>query len=155
MAQHFYELDLDSNGLLACEESVWIRNSSENSTSPNGDCSQAAGYLLAQNITIDDLYHGNTLITSAFLENYGLYVHHGNNMNGALGAYTNSEATALEDWVYNGGRMLFIGFHSTQEACEASNSIPYQFGLPATATTILGMAPPTHLSTTLLPTALA
>jgi hypothetical protein len=126
---NFYEQDLDSNGLLACEESMWIRNSSSNSTSPNGACSQAAGYLLAQSITIDDLYHGNTQITSSLLENYGLYVHHGNNMNGALGAYTNSEATAIEDWVYNGGRMLFIGFHSTQEACESSNSIPYQFGV--------------------------
>ena len=25
--------------------------------------------------------------------------------------------------------MLFMGYHSTQEACEASNSIPYQFGV--------------------------
>ena len=85
--------------------------------------------LLIDGITIHDEYHGNTIITSALLENFGLYVHHGNNMNGALGAYTNSEATALEDWVYNGGRMLFMGYHSTQEACEASNSIPYQFGV--------------------------
>ena len=126
---NFYELDLDNNGLLACEESLWIRNSSSNSTSPNGACSQAAGFLLNDGITIHDEYHGNTIITSALLENFGLYVHHGNNMNGALGAYTNSEATALEDWVYNGGRMLFMGYHSTQEACEASNSIPYQFGV--------------------------
>ena len=127
---NFYELDLDNDGLLACEESVWIRNSASNSTSPYGACSQAAGYLLNQKgLTVNDMYHGNTPITSAFLENFGLYVHHGNNMNGALGAYTNSEATALEDWVYNGGRLLFIGFHSTQEACEASNSIPFQFGV--------------------------
>lgn len=127
---NFYELDLDSNGLLACEESIWIRNSSANSTSPYGACSQAANYLINDYaMTIHDEYHGNTIITSGLLENFGLYVHHGNNMNGALGAYTNSEATALEDWVYNGGRLLFIGFHSTEEACEASNSIPYQFGV--------------------------
>ena len=25
--------------------------------------------------------------------------------------------------------MLFIGYHSTEDACEASNSIPYQFGV--------------------------
>ena len=126
---NFYELDLDGNGLLACQESIWIRNSASNSTSPYGSCSQAASYLLNAGVTVHDMYHGNTVVTSALLENYGLYVHHGNNMNGALGAYTNSEATALEDWVYNGGRLLFIGFHSTQEACEASNSIPYQFGV--------------------------
>ncbi len=131
---NFYELDLDNNGLLACEESLWIRNSSSNSTSPNGACSEAAGYLLTDGITIEDAYHGNTIITSALLENYGLYVHHGNNLNGALGAYTNSEATAIEDWVYNGGRMLFIGYHSTQTACEASNSIPYQFGVSCDST---------------------
>ena len=126
---NFYELDLDSNNLLACEESIWIRNSASNATSPNGACSQAAGHLLNEGVTIHDTYHGNTVITSGLLENFGLYVHHGNNMNGALGAYTNSEATAIEDWVYNGGRMLFIGYHSTEEACESSNSIPYQFGV--------------------------
>ena len=131
---NFYELDLDNNGLLACEESLWIRNSASNSTSPNGACSQAAGYLLSDGMTIHDEYHGNTIITSALLENFGLYVHHGNNINGALGAYTNSEATALEDWVYNGGRMLFMGYHSTQTACEASNSIPYQFGVSCDST---------------------
>jgi hypothetical protein len=131
---NFYELDLDNNGLLACEESLWIRNSSSNSTSPNGACSQAAGYLLNDGITIHDEYHGNTIITSALLENFGLYVHHGNNIDGSLGAYTNSEATAIEDWVYNGGRMLFIGYHSTQPACEASNSIPYQFGVSCDST---------------------
>ncbi len=131
---NFYELDLDNNGLLACEESIWIRNSSSNSTSPNGACSQAAGYLLNDGITIHDEYHGNTIITSALLENFGLYVHHGNNLNGSLGAYTNSEATAIEDWVYNGGRMLFMGYHSTVTACEASNSIPYQFGVSCDST---------------------
>ena len=131
---NFYELDLDANGLLACEESLWMRNSSSNATSPNGACSQAAGYLLSDGVTIHDEYHGNTPITSSLLENFGLYVHHGNNMNGALGAYTNSEATAIEDWVYNGGRMLFMGYHSTQEACESSNSIPYQFGVSCDST---------------------
>ena len=126
---NFYELDLDSNGKLACEESVWMRNSSSNSTSPYGASSQSASYLLNQGVTVWDVYHGNQPVTSAYLENFGLYVHHGNNMNGSLGAYTNSEATAIADWVYEGGRMLFIGFHSTEDACEASNSIPYQFGV--------------------------
>ncbi|MEC7983599.1 MAG: putative metal-binding motif-containing protein [Myxococcota bacterium] len=131
---NFYELDLDNNNLLACEESLWMRNSSTNSTSPNGACSQAASYLSGYNVTIHDEYHGNHTVTSSLLENFGLYVHHGNNMNGALGAYTNAEATAIADWVYNGGRMLLIGFHSTQDACEASNSIPYQFGVSCDST---------------------
>ena len=121
---NFYELDLDSNGYLACQESMWMRNSSSSATGPFGSFSQAASYLTNQNITIADLYHGNTPITPELLENVGLYVHHGNNMNGALGAYTNAEASALEQWVFNGGRMLFMGYHSTEDACESSNSIP-------------------------------
>ena len=125
---NFYERDLDGNGLLACEESVWFRNSSTNSTSPMGECSQAAGYLLAYNITIQEYYHANNAVTSSLLQDYGLYVHHGNNTNGAIGAYTNAEAYALQDWVYNGGRMLYIGYHSNQ-LCDIANSIPSQFGV--------------------------
>jgi hypothetical protein len=130
---NFYELDLDNNGLLACQESMWMRNSSSSATGPFGSFSQAASYLTNQNITIADLYHGDFTITPELLENIGLYVHHGNNMNGALGAYTNAEASALEQWVYHGGRMLFMGYHSTEDACESSNSIPYQFGVSCDA----------------------
>ncbi|MBM74804.1 MAG: hypothetical protein CMK59_05350 [Proteobacteria bacterium] len=131
---NFYELDYDNNGLLACEESIWMRNSSSSNTGPYGSFSEAASYLIDQNITVADLYHGNVPVTPQLLENVGLYVHHGNNMNGALGAYTNAEASALEDWVFNGGRMLFMGYHSTEDACESTNSIPFQFGVSCDST---------------------
>ena len=44
---NFYEEDINGNGLLACEESVWFRNSSSNPTNPTGAFSQAAGLLEA------------------------------------------------------------------------------------------------------------
>jgi hypothetical protein len=124
---NFYEQDLDGNGLLACEESVWFRNNSNNPTNPNGDCSQAAGHLTSGGITIQQYYHGNNSVTPSLLQDYGLYVHHGSNNSGAARAYTNAEASALEDWVYNGGRLLYIGYNSHTQ-CDIADSIPSQFG---------------------------
>ena len=125
---NFYEEDLDGNGLMACQESVWFRNDASNLTNPYGACSQAADLLLAQNITIQQYYHGNNTVTSSLLQHYGLYVHHGRNVNGAVAAYTNAEAYALQDWVYNGGRLLYIGYSSNQ-LCDIADSLPSQFGL--------------------------
>ena len=126
---NFYELDLDGNGLLACQESIWVRNTSNYTVNPVGNCSQAGDLLLDKNMTITQYYHGNTSITSALLENYGLYVHHGNNQNGALGAYTNAEANVLQNWVYDGGRMLIIGHSAVPDPCVIADSFPSQFGI--------------------------
>ena len=128
---NFYESDLDGDGLLACEESVWFRNSSSNNTDPNGGSSQAASYLLNAGISIEQFYHGNNAVTASLLQGFGLYVHHGSNPSGAARAYTNAEANALENWVYNGGRLLYIG-HSSHTACHIADSLPSQFGFSCT-----------------------
>ena len=129
---NFYEQDLDGNGFLACQESVWFRNSSSNSTDPMGACSQAAGYLSNQGLTINQYYHGNNTVTASLLQDFGLYIHHGANSSGAIRAYTNAEAYALADWVYQGGRLLYIGYNSHTN-CDIADSIPSQFGFSCTS----------------------
>ena len=127
---NFYEQDLDGNGLMACEESVWFRNATANPTDPNGSCSQAAGLLQNLGVSIQQYYHGNNGITASLLQDYGLYVHHGTTP-GASRAYTNAEAYALAEWVYNGGRLLYIGYHAHTE-CHIADSLPSPFGFSCT-----------------------
>ena len=128
---NFYELDLDNNGALACEESVWFRNSTNNPTNPNGNTSQSAALLTNLGVSINQYYHGNNFITPSLLEDYGLFVHHGRNPEGAIRAYTNAEAGALKDWVYNGGRLLYMG-NRYVTSCDIADSIPSQFGFSCT-----------------------
>ena len=65
------ELDLDNNGLLACQESIWVRNTPNYTVNPYGNCSQAGDLLLNQNVTITQYYHGNTAITPTLLKTTG------------------------------------------------------------------------------------
>ncbi|MEC7985444.1 MAG: putative metal-binding motif-containing protein, partial [Myxococcota bacterium] len=126
---NFYEQDLNSDGELACETSRWVRNNFANNTSPYSASSESADLLLSMGITISEAYHAHTSINQALLENTGLYIHHGRNSNGAIGAYTNAEANAIRTWVYDGGRMLYIGYDSSHGACEIADSLPSQFGV--------------------------
>ena len=127
----FYEQDLNSDGLLACEQSVWIRNSSSNPTNPNGASSQAGAMLQNYGVNISQYNHANNFITLSLLQDYGLYVHHGHNPQGAIRAYTNAEAGALDAWVQQGGRFLFIGYHD-ENSCNIADSLPAAFGLTCT-----------------------
>ena len=129
--QTFYEADIDNNGELACEASVWMRNSSNNPTNPFNQTSQAAGYLQNFGVSISQYNHANNFVTGSFLQHFGLYIHHGNNPDGAIRAYTNAEAGALDNWVYDGGRFLYIG-HRSENDCDIADSLPAGFGLTCT-----------------------
>ena len=129
----FYEQDLDGDGSLACEESLWVRNHTNNPTNPNGNTSQAAGILTSYGVGISQNYLGNTTITASLLENYGVYVHHGRNTIGSLGAYSNAEANAISNWVYGGGRFLFMDFRNAEYPCEVADSLPAAFGITCNA----------------------
>ena len=82
-------------------------------------------------MTIGQYNHANNAVTASLLQDYGLYVHHGKNPDGAIRAYTNAEAYALQDWVFNGGRLLYMGHH-TDPSCDIIDSIPSQFGFSCT-----------------------
>jgi len=127
----FYEEDLDNDGLLACEQSVWVRNSSQNPINPDGNGSQAGDILKNLGVTVTQYNHANNFITISLLQDYGLYIHHGKNPNGAIRAYTNAEAGALDAWVQSGGRFLYIGFHNESD-CDIADSLPAGFGLSCT-----------------------
>jgi len=129
----FYELDLDGDGKLGCERSVWVRNASNNPTNPNGNLSQAANYLTNAGLSINQRNLGNLTITSSYLQDFGVYVHHGRNTIGSLGAYSNAEAFALSEWVYGGGRYLFIDYHNAEYPCEVGDSLPAAFGITCSA----------------------
>ena len=131
----FYESDLDNDGQLACEASIWMRNSNNNPTNPNNQTSQAANYLQNLGLSITQYNHANNFVTSSFLQDFGLYVHHGNNPDGAIRAYTNAEAGALDSWVQGGGRFIYIG-HRSQNDCDIADSLPAGFGLTCTPNNI-------------------
>ena len=79
-------------------------------------------------LTIHQYNHANNSITLSLLQNYGLFVHHGANPDGAIRAYTNAEASAIATWVHNGGRFLYIGYN-TNNNCDITDSLPAPFGL--------------------------
>ena len=94
-------------------------------------------------------------MTGSFLQDFGLYVHHGNNPSGAIRAYTNAEAGALDTWVLGGGRFLYIG-HRSQNDCDIADSLPAGFGLTCTPNNInwsgsasFGASHPTNSLTTI------
>lgn len=128
---NFYEEDLNNDGLLACEQSIWMRNSSQNPINPMGNGSQAGTLLMNRGVDIDQYNHANNFVTVSLLQDYGLYVHHGRNPDGAIRAYTNAEAGALDAWVSSGGRFLYIGFHN-ESNCDIADSLPASFGLSCT-----------------------
>ena len=72
---------------------------------------------------------GSVTIAQPLLEKFGVYVHHGRNTIGSLGAYSNAEANALANWVYGGGRFLFIDYHTAEYPCEVGDSLPASFGI--------------------------
>lgn len=124
----FYESDLDNDGQMACEASIWMRNNSNNPTNPTNQTSQAGNHLQNLGLSISQYNHANNFVTGSFLQDFGLYVHHGNNPSGAIRAYTNAEAGALDNWVFSGGRFLYIG-HRSQNDCDIADSLPAGFGL--------------------------
>ena len=129
----FYEQDLDGDGALACEASIWVRNGANNPTNPNNQTSQASSIISNMGVSITQQNLGNIIITPSFLENFGVYVHHGQNTIGSLGAYSNAEAYSISNWVYEGGRYLFIDYHVAEYPCEVIDSLPAAFGVTCSA----------------------
>ena len=124
------EDDGDSNSLYACEEVVWLRTDSANNNSPTYTSrlgsSQAAALLTSLGPTIDTARLSSDGLSSSWLDHVGIVVLVGQSSDGALSA---TQAADLEAWVDDGGSLVFVGYHSTQAACDMVDSLPAAWGI--------------------------
>ncbi|MFH1465770.1 MAG: putative metal-binding motif-containing protein [Pseudomonadota bacterium] len=140
------EEDGDGDGLLACEDSLWLATDGAINNTPSSSgrygSSQAAALLAAWGVSFDEARHSSATLTASLLEDYGLLVVHGQAIDGAFSA---AEAEALEDWVRAGGSLLYVAYHPSAYTCAQVNSLPAAFGITCTgyASYWGGMARPT------------
>ena len=124
------EDDPDGDGLLACEEGLWLKNDSQDNNKPDETGtyggSEGAALLTARGITWDAEDWSSGLITTSLLDDVGILVLYGYAGTGSL---TSSEATALEDWVADGGGLLYMGYHPYSSGCTAVNALPTAWGV--------------------------
>ncbi len=124
------EVDADGDGLLACELSLWLRSdgvtNNDPATSASYGSSEAAALLAADGLDFDTADLSSTSVTASLLDDYGLLVMHGT---GAYGPLDASEAAALEDWVRDGGSLLYVAYHPYESTCDMVDSLPTAFGL--------------------------
>lgn len=126
----WYELDTDDDGRLACNEALWLETSRSSNNDPTA--SAAYGSLEAANLLLD---HGvrttsavlyGVPITPELLSQYGILVLYGQ---GYDGPFTSDEAAELEAWVYEGGRLLYMGGWGSGVSCATTNSLPPELGI--------------------------
>jgi hypothetical protein len=129
-ALSWLEQDADGDGLLACELSLWLRSdgtiNNDPATSGTYGSSEAAGLLAAEGLDFDTADTSTTTLSAALLDNYGLLVMHGTAAYGTLDA---SESAVLEDWVRDGGSLLYLAYHPSALTCAMVDSLPSAFGL--------------------------
>jgi hypothetical protein len=124
------EEDPDGDGLLACEVSLWMRtdavHNNDPGTSGSHGSSEAAALLAAEGVDFDTASLDSTAISASLLDSYGLLVLHGM---GDFGPLDSGEAAALEDWVRDGGSLLYMAYHPYDTTCAMVDSLPSAFGL--------------------------
>jgi len=124
------EVDADGDGLMACELSLWLRSDSDDNNDPSDSgshgSSEAAAQLAAEGLDFDTAELGSTSVTAALLDDYGLLVMNGQGDDGPLSA---AEAAVLEDWVRDGGSLLYIAYHPSSDTCAMVDSLPSAFGI--------------------------
>ena len=129
-ALSWLEQDADGDGYLACELSLWLRSdgsiNNDPATSGTYGSSEAAALLAVEGMDFDTADTAATTLTAALLDKYGLLVLHGTAAYGTLDA---SESAALEDWVRDGGSLLYLAYHPSSYTCAMVNSLPSAFGL--------------------------
>jgi hypothetical protein len=124
------ESDADGDGYPACQEALWL----ETSRSYHNDPADAGAYgSLEAAVMLSD--HGvrstssvmySVTVTPELLDTYGVLVIYGQ---GYDGPFSGDEAAALEAWVADGGRLLYIGGWGSGSSCATTNSIPSEFGI--------------------------
>ena len=124
------ETDADSDGLLACELSLWLRSDGDDNNDPSVSgsygSSEAAALLAAEGLGFDTAELASTTVTASLLDDYGLLVMNGQGDDGPLDA---AEAAALEDWVRDGGSLLYVAYHPSADTCDMVDSLPSAFGI--------------------------
>ncbi len=124
------ETDADGDGTLACEMSLWLRSDSATNNDPSDTgtygSSTAASLLAAEGVGYDTANLSSTSITASLLDDYGLLIMNGT---GDYGPLDSSEASVLEDWVRDGGSLLYVAYHPYESTCDMVDSLPSAFGL--------------------------
>jgi len=124
------EVDADGDGLLACELSLWLRSdgvtNNDPATSGTYGSSEAAALLVGVGLDFDTADLSTTSVTASLLDDYGLLVMNGTGDYGPLSA---GEAAVLEDWVRDGGSLLYVAYHPYESTCDMVDSLPTAFGI--------------------------
>ena len=126
----WYELDVDEDGRLACNEALWLETSRSSNNDPTD--ASAFGSLEAANLLRDYGVRSTSAvlygvpITAELLSQYGVLVLYGQ---GYDGPFTAEEADELEAWVYGGGRLMYMGGWGSGPACATTNSLPPELGI--------------------------
>jgi len=124
------EVDADGDGLFACELSLWLRSdgvtNNDPATSGTHGSSEAAALLASVGLDFDTADLSTTSVTASLLDDYGLLVMNGTGVYGPLSA---GEAAVLEDWVRDGGSLLYVAYHPYESTCDMVDSLPSAFGL--------------------------
>ena len=124
------EVDADGDGLLTCELSLWLRSDGVSNNDPaiSGayGSSEAAALLAIEGLGFDTASLASTSVTASLLDDYGLLVMNGTGDYGPLDA---SEAAVLEQWVRDGGSLLYVAYHPYESTCDMVDSLPAAFGL--------------------------
>jgi hypothetical protein len=124
------EEDADGDGLLNCQEALWLETSRESNNDPTRSASHGsleAAILLAEHgVTTTSATMYSVPLTTELLEQYGILVLYGLGYDGPLSV---DEASLLEEWIYEGGRMLYVGGWGSSSSCSMTNSLPDELGI--------------------------
>jgi len=129
-AVSWLEEDVDEDGQIACQQALWL----ETSATLHMDPTYAGAYGSLEAVTMltdygvasDSSDLVTLTITSELLDRFGVLVLYGQGYYGPLSA---ASAAALEEWIYDGGRLLYVGGWSYASSCSMVDSLPSDLGI--------------------------
>jgi len=124
------EEDPDGDGIPACLESLWLESSRTYHNDPTRSATygslEAAVLLSDYGVESESAELYSSTISSELLNGYGILVIYGQGYDGPLSA---DEQAALEEWVFDGGRLFYLGGWGGSSTCAMVSSLPDEFGI--------------------------